>query len=223
MPKVRQYGDGCAIAVALDTVGERWALLVVRELLLGPKRFTDLQAGLPRAGAKVLSQRLRELESAGVVQRRILSPPAASTVYELTERGAALQDVIAALGLWGTSVAESSSDPIGADSAVLRLRTYFVPQPGQPWSATYEIRLGRDRFAASVVGGALVVLSRGESRERPDAVIDTDPGTLNAALASERERRAATKDGRLTIAGDDRAVRRLFAAVRVPSAAGFGR
>src|SRR5215204_4140654 len=87
MATMRTYDDGCAAAHALDLIGERWALLVVRELLLGPKRFTDLRAGLPNASPNVLAQRLRELEAAGIVRRRKLPPPAASRVYELTEWG----------------------------------------------------------------------------------------------------------------------------------------
>ena len=94
----RTYCDGCAAAHALDLVGERWALLVVRELLLGPKRFTDLRAGLPGVSANVLAQRLRELERAGVVRRRKLPPPAASRVYELTDWGMELEPVIVRLG-----------------------------------------------------------------------------------------------------------------------------
>ena len=84
---MRTYGDGCGIAHGLDLLGERWALLVVRELLLGPKRFTDLREGLPNVSPNVLSQRLRELEEVGVVQRRKLPPPAASMIYELTDWG----------------------------------------------------------------------------------------------------------------------------------------
>src|SRR4051812_50019297 len=83
----RSYGDRCGIARALDLVGERWALLVVRELLLGPKRFTDLRAGLPQLSADVLSQRLRELEAAGIVARRTLARPAAPRGYAPTPRG----------------------------------------------------------------------------------------------------------------------------------------
>ena len=94
MVTIRSYEDGCAAAHALDLIGERWALLVVRELLLGPKRFTDLRAGLPNVSPNVLAQRLRELEQAGVVRRRKLPPPAASKVYELTEWGMELEPVI---------------------------------------------------------------------------------------------------------------------------------
>src|SRR5919106_3243857 len=100
---MRTYGDLCGIARALDVVGERWALLVVRELLLGPKRFTDLRAGLPHVGPDVLTQRLKELEAAGVVRRATLPPPAASKVYELTRRGAELEPVVLALGRWGSA------------------------------------------------------------------------------------------------------------------------
>src|SRR5919205_66330 len=96
----RSYGDRCGIARALDLVGERWALLVVRELLLGPKRFTDLRAGLPHVSPDVLAQRLRELEQAGVLRRGTLPPPAASRIYELTGRGRELEPVVLALGRW---------------------------------------------------------------------------------------------------------------------------
>src|SRR5436189_5833106 len=97
----RTYGESCAASHALDLVGERWALLIVRELLLGPKRFTDLRAGLPAISPNVLTQRLEELERAGVLRRRKLLPPAGAWVYELTEWGLDLEPVIIALGRWG--------------------------------------------------------------------------------------------------------------------------
>src|SRR5256885_13468027 len=97
MPARRKYDQGCGTAHALDLVGDRWALLVVRELVFGPKRFTDLRGGLPGIGPNVLSQRLKELEEEGVVRRRVLPPPAGSTVYELTEWGAELEEVLVRL------------------------------------------------------------------------------------------------------------------------------
>ncbi|WP_033442211.1 winged helix-turn-helix transcriptional regulator [Saccharothrix sp. NRRL B-16314] len=214
----RRYGDGCAIASALDYVGERWALLVVRELLLGPKRFTDLQDGLPGAGSKVLAQRLRELEAAGVVRRRTLPPPASSQVYELTEWGARLDAVVVALGLWGAGAAVLSEDPVGADAAMIKLRSFFNPQPEQPWTATYEIRLGRYRFTIRVGDGRLVEMSRGEPRE-PDTVIETDPGTLDRVVGAAGALAEAVEQGRLTLTGDGEAGRRLFDAVRLPTSA----
>jgi DNA-binding HxlR family transcriptional regulator len=211
----RRYGDGCAIATALDYVGERWALLIVRELLLGPKRYTDLQAGLPNAGPKILAQRLRELEGAGVLRRRILPPPAASQVYELTEWGAKLDPVVVALGHWGALAPERSADPVSADSAMIRLRSLFSPQPERPWTATYEIRLGRYRFTTRVADGHLVDVSRGEPHDRPDTIIDSDPDTLSRVLGEQESFAKAIADGQLTITGDDKAGQRLFDAAQI--------
>lgn len=209
----RRYGDGCAIATALDHVGERWALLVVRELLLGPKRFTDLQDGLTGAGPKVLAQRLRELEGAGVVRRRTLPPPASSQVYELTEWGAQLDPVVVALGRWGAGAPEPSADHVGADSAMIKLRTFFTAQPEKPWTATYEMRLGRYRFTLRVADGHLVEVSRGEPRDSPDTIVDTDPDTLNGTIGVRPALAEAIHDRRLTITGDDEAGQRLFDAI----------
>src|SRR3954452_6181792 len=114
----RTYGDRCGVARALDLVGERWALLVVRELLLGPKRFTDLRAGLPHVSADVLAQRLRELEQAGVLGRGTLPPPAASRIYELTDRGRALEPVVLALGRWGSAAPVPSGEPRMSEDAL---------------------------------------------------------------------------------------------------------
>src|SRR5258708_34409822 len=98
---VRSYGQFCGLARALELVGERWALLIIRELLVGPRRFTDLRQGLPRIPTNVLSDRLKELEQAGIVRRRVLPRPAASVVYELTEYGNLLEEPPMRLGLWG--------------------------------------------------------------------------------------------------------------------------
>jgi DNA-binding HxlR family transcriptional regulator len=211
----RRYGDGCAIATALDYVGERWALLVVRELVLGPKRFTDLQDGLPGAGPKILAQRLRELESGGVVRRRTLPPPASSQVYELTEWGAALEVVVVALGRWGRAAPEPTDEHVSADSVMIKLRSLFSPQVDQPWTATFEMRLGRNRFTTRVIDGQLIELSRGEPHDRPDTIIDTDPDTLNRIVGSAPAvLTKAIHDGRLTITGNDLAGQRLLNAAR---------
>jgi DNA-binding HxlR family transcriptional regulator len=178
---VRTYGDRCGIARALDVVGERWALLVVRELLLGGKRFTDLRSGLPNIGPDVLSQRLRELEASGVVRRRRLPPPAAAQVYELTDRGRELEPVVLALGRWGSQAPSPSADaPLGADAAMIALKTLFDPAAADGLTARYEIRLGEDRYDARVAERRLAI-TRG-APEDPDAVIDTDPATLATVL-----------------------------------------
>src|SRR5689334_6789397 len=124
----RSYGDPCGIARALDLVGERWALLVVRELLLGPKRFSDLRAGLPHVSADVLAQRLRELEHSGVVRRLKLPPPAGSRVYELTEWGTELEPVVLSLGRWGSRGPVPVTDlELSPDALMIALKTLFDP------------------------------------------------------------------------------------------------
>jgi DNA-binding HxlR family transcriptional regulator len=178
---MRTYGDRCGIARALDLVGERWALLVVRELLLGPKRFSDLRAGLPQIGPDVLTQRLRELEQAAIVRRGTLPPPAASRVYELTDRGRELEPAILALGRWGSQAPGPLGDaPLGPDAAMLALKTLFDPAAARDVNVSYEFRFGELRFHARVREGTLTI-GRGPA-EHPDAVIDTEPGTLAATL-----------------------------------------
>ena len=201
MTTMRTYGDGCGIAHALDLVGERWALLVVRELLLGPKRFTDLRAGLPNIGPDVLSQRLRDLEAGGVVERATLPPPAASQVYGLTEWGRELEPVVLGLGRWGSRAPVPSEDaPLGPDAAMLALKTMFAPADGL--RARYEVRFGEDVYDVRVAGDRLDI-TRGTS-ERPDARIATDPGTLATVL---------WHDGRadeIAVEGDREAFRRFL-------------
>src|SRR5947209_19180138 len=142
MATMRSYQDGCAAAHALDLIGQRWALLVVRELLLGPKRFTDLRAGIPDISPNVLGQRLRELEESGIVRRRKLAPPAAAQVYELTDWGRQLEPAVLALGRWASA---SPSFPLGAemgpDSLVLALKSAFQPEKANGLNTTYELRL----------------------------------------------------------------------------------
>ena len=192
---MRTYGDGCGIAFGLDLVGERWALLVVRELLLGPKRFTDLRAGLPNASPNVLSERLRELERAGVVRRGTLPPPAGSRVYELTDWGRELEDIVISLGHWAARSPSPPEDaPIGVDSIMLALRSLFDPSAADGLLASYEVRLGQDRFRVAVSDGAIEV-ARGPRRCRRD---DRDRpghdrrGALEGPAAGRRAARRAT-------------------------------
>src|SRR5918994_627536 len=118
MSTKRTYSDGCSSAHALDLIGERWSLLIVRDLLFGPKRFTDVHAGLATLSPNVLTQRLRELESAGIVRRRRLPPPISATVYELTAWGAELEPILLALQRWGARSPSFRGDvPMGCDAA----------------------------------------------------------------------------------------------------------
>jgi DNA-binding HxlR family transcriptional regulator len=193
----RTYSDRCGIARALDAVGDRWALLVVRELLLGPKRFTDLRAGLPRVSPDVLAQRLRELEEHGVVRRDHLPPPAASRVYELTDRGRELKAVVLALGRWGSR--EPANDgPLGPDAAVIALMTMFAGD----LEGEYELRLDGHVFALRAADGRLDA-ARGAATD-PAAVIEGRPGALASVLWHGAD------TGQLTITGDARRFLRAF-------------
>ena len=195
----RDYFDGCGAAHALDLVGERWALLVVRELMLGPKRFTDLRTGLPHASPNVLSQRLRELEDAGVLRRRRLPPPAASAVYELTEWGLELEPVLQTLGRWAArSLPES--DHIGVDSLVLSVRTMFTPSRAADRELTLQLHLDDQPFRLEVRDRVLL-LERGEVA-RPDATVRCSPEILAAVVHAGLPVDAAIADGELTVTGD---------------------
>jgi DNA-binding HxlR family transcriptional regulator len=197
MATARTYGEHCAVARALDVVGERWALLVVRELLLGPKRFTALRAGLPNAKPSVISHRLRELEEAGVVRRRKLAPPAGAWVYELTDDGQDLEPIVTAIGNWGARVPTRPGAVHGSDSLVLALKSRFDPEAAAGLDGRYELRLADDRYRIEVSEGGMTA-RRGEL-EAPDAVIETDPETLGAMLLGERR---LDEPGGVTIAGD---------------------
>jgi DNA-binding HxlR family transcriptional regulator len=177
MSTMRTYGDRCGVARALDVVGERWALLVVRELVLGPKRFSDLRAGLRGIAPDVLSQRLRELEETGVLRRTTLPPPSGARVYELTEWGQELEGLVIGLGRWGSRAPFPGAEAeLGTDAFVIALKTLFDPAEAGDLDAEIELRLGGDQFRASVEGGRFTA-SRGEA-EQPDAVVTADPGTL---------------------------------------------
>jgi DNA-binding HxlR family transcriptional regulator len=210
MATMRTYGDGCGIAHALDIVGERWALLVVRELLLGPKRFTDLRDGLPKASPNVLSQRLRELEEAGIVQRRKLPPPAGAAVYELTDWGRDLKPIVISLGTWALRSPTFPDDaPVGTDSVILALGTFFDPDAAGDLSARYELRLGEHVFSIRIADRAIDV-ERGPVDD-PDAVIEADAETLSALIWERRDFADAQAAGDVTVAGDERAVSRFLA------------
>jgi DNA-binding HxlR family transcriptional regulator len=162
----RSYDDPCGTARALDVVGERWALLVVRELLLGPKRFSDLARSLPGTSQNVLSQRLRELVDAQVVRRHRLGPPVSAQVYELTARGHALRPVVVELGRWGSRIPAVTGGELSPDAFVIALLTTF---DGSPGTCAVELRIDDDVFAVTLADGAVDV-ARG-APTRPDAVL----------------------------------------------------
>jgi DNA-binding HxlR family transcriptional regulator/putative sterol carrier protein len=211
----RTYDDGCASAHALDLIGERWALLVVRELLLGPKRFTDLRGGLPGISPNVLTQRLEELERVSIVRRRKLPPPAAAWVYELTDWGLELEAVIMALGRWAArSPALLQGSPLSADALVLSFRTMFDRAAASELQASIELRIGADRFHAQIARGHLK-LARGSASE-PDAVVDADANTLAALVYGGRKLTDALRSGDVAIEGDRSLVKRFLTLFPLP-------
>lgn len=215
MSSRRTYGDRCGVARALDLVGERWALLVVRELLLGPKRFSDLRAGLPRLSPDVLSQRLRELEQEGVVQRRTLPPPAASRVYELTPWGRELEPAVLALGRWASRTPVPAEGAFGADSTVLALKTLYRGADADGLDASWELRLGEHSFHARVRDGHFEV-ARGPA-EAPDAAIESDTSTLAGLLWHGAELEPALASGAVRLEGDRALAERFLRLFPLPA------
>ena len=212
----RSYGDPCGIARALDVIGERWALLVVRELLLGPKRFTDLRAGLPNVGPDVLAQRLRELEASDVIAHRKLAPPAGSQVYELTARGRALEPVVLELGRWGsTAPFPPASNELGVDSTILALKTLFDPASAGDVQSRVELRLGEQAVDARLADGTFEITR--EASESPDAVLAASPTTLAALLWQGLTVAAARKSGDAVVEGDGRALERFLRLFPLPA------
>jgi DNA-binding HxlR family transcriptional regulator len=202
MPLVgrREYGQYCGLAKALELVGERWALLVIRDLMVGPRRYTDLRRGLPRIPTNILATRLKELEQSGLVRRRRLLP-AGSVGYELTEQAADLAEAVLALGRWGSrQLSEPRPDEvITAESAVMALRAAFRPEAAGGLSAGYELRSAHTVIHAQVHDG------KAEVRKGPlpgaDLVIATGL-PLTALLCDRVSPAQAVADGRVGLVGD---------------------
>ena len=205
----RSYGDPCGIARALDVVGERWALLVVRELVLGPKRFTDLKAHLPGIATDVLSQRLRQLEAAGILRSVTLPPPASGRAYELTERGHELEPVLHALGRWGAQESFAAAQhEMTVDAFAVALSTVFDADSADGPDVTVVLDLDGDHVVATVTGGELEV-ARGEA-DQPDARVESSIAALREVLWRGRPLTDAEADGSLVVHGRQGVVRRFL-------------
>jgi DNA-binding HxlR family transcriptional regulator/putative sterol carrier protein len=212
--EMRSYGDPCGIARALDLVGERWALLIVRELLLGPKRFTDLRAGVPGASPNVLAQRLRELEQAGLVLRRKLGPPAGVQVYELTARGHDLEPILLELGRWGSRSPSRPAAELGVDALMLALKTTFDAGAARGLRSSYQLRLGNDCFRVVVADGRIDI-TRG-STEAPDVTLETDGATLRSLVFGRRRLTEVVRSGGLRFEGHRQTLERFFLLFPLP-------
>lgn len=200
----------CGLATALDLLGERWTLLIVRELLLGPQRYSDLQHSLPGLGTNLLAERLRHLESIGVVRRTQLPPPAASAVYELTELGCELEDVVIGLARWGSRFTcepcEQTFDPRRQAFAMFarldRVAARHVDE-------MYEYRIGEHVITAHVTRGT--VTATPAIGRRPDAVLTTDTQGFCELFERGRPPEELASEGRLQIEGDPDCAHRAVA------------
>ncbi len=207
----RSYGQYCAIASALDVVGERWSLLVLRELLSGPKRFKDLRHGLPGIGTGLLSTRLRELEAAGVIRRTVLPPPAGVQVYELTESGLELEPVLVGLARWGAKrLGEyERGQAFKPHWLLLFLSTEYRRDAAAGVHETYEFEIAAELLHARVSDGEV------EVRDGPaaDAVlrVSADADTFLDAVSSPGRLEDAVASGALRVSGDREALRRCIA------------
>lgn len=183
---MKTYAQYCPVCHALEAVGERWSLVIVRDLLRGPKRYTDLLEGLPGIGTNILASRLRDLEAAGVVRKTKLPPPAASTVYELTEYGAELEEVVNALGRWGARSLRPPrpTDRLPAGWLANGARATFDPAAAQGVTETFLVRCGGEETTLRVADGTLEVV---EGPAVADTLIELEPAELFELVSRERE------------------------------------
>ena len=220
---MRKFDQYCPMAHALSLVGERWSLLVVRELLHGPKRYTDLAHGLPGIGTNILAARLKDLEQVGVIRKRKLPPPTPATVYELTEYGQGLNEAMYALARWGAR----SLGPPGPDDelypewGVNALPALFNADEARGLTETYAFKVADDVFTARIVDGALDG-SVGLATDA-DLLVQTDMATFFDLATGELDLKSAVKCGRALAQGSrearDRCFRVLSLAPRVGAAA----
>lgn len=215
MDRKRSYDDGCALAQALDLVGERWALLVMRELMFGPKRFTDLKGDLPGIATNVLTQRLAGLEDAGIVTQVDLPRPARGRAYALTPWGLAFRETIRVMGEWASRSPQLRFDhPLSAAAAMLSLGSMFDPGRAGTARVAVDLRLPDSDFAVAVEGGRLSV--EPGRHAAPEAVVAGDQNALLPVLYAGKPVAAAAADGSLRVEGDAGALERLAGMFRSP-------
>jgi DNA-binding HxlR family transcriptional regulator len=206
MGEKRSYGQYCTVARALDVVGERWTLLLVRELSTGPKRFKDLLEGLPGIGTNLLANRLKRLEGEGIVRRATLPPPAGSNVYELTELGGSLEPVIVALSRWGARLLDAprEEEDLRAGWAAVAMRSAIGRGVAGDRPSTYEFRIDGEAFHVRVRDGeeGERVEVRQGSVPDPDLVVTGDAETFLAVASGRLSPEEAVQSGALWVEGD---------------------
>lgn len=205
----RSYNQYCAVARGLDVIGDRWTLLLVRELLLGPKRYGDLLAASPGMGTNLLADRLREMEAQDLIERATLPPPAGSTVYRLTEAGAELEAVVRAIGRWGVRLMgpRRPDEHVSVGAWFIAIRERFRPERAQGLREAYEFRIDGRVFEVRL-DGETCATSEG-SANAPVAVFTMDAETLDEILRGSTTAPQAIADMRVEINGDAEALARF--------------
>jgi DNA-binding HxlR family transcriptional regulator len=194
----RSYDQYCSAARALDVVGDRWTLLIVRELLAGPRRYTDLHADLPGVSTDVLASRLKDMERDGLTTRRRLPPPGAAYVYELTPRGSALLPVLQSLGAWGEA-------ELGERRPTDAVRAHWFALPllrALEGEGLVEVRLEEGRFHLRVGAGDGPVYGDGPAPGEPDALLSLDTATCTAISRGGLTLADAVRAGRVGVSGE---------------------
>jgi DNA-binding HxlR family transcriptional regulator len=206
----KEYGQFCGLSHALDLIGSRWTLMIVRELLVGPRRFTELEHGLPGIPTNVLSTRLRDLEEHGLVERRLLPRPANSVVYELTDYGRELEDPLLRLGHWGAKSLPTpkSTDFVGSSSITLGLRAMFHPEAAQGMHLTFEVPV-RDFVVQGRIDDGVLTVPDG-CGGHPQLSIQGDPATMMELFHGRESVATAHATQRIAIDGSLDDAERFF-------------
>lgn len=214
----RSYNQLCGLAYALDIVGERWTILIIRELIPGPRRFKDLVDGLPGISTNLLTERLKELEENRVIRRRVLPPPAGSTVYELTAVGQALEKTLLELGKWGRQFVPASMEGVHVlhvGSYALTPKTFFRPELAQGVNETYALHIGDEVQQIRIANGEIEV-QQGEPPQADVALYAETPVYLGLLLG-ELDLDTALAGGLVRVEGDVAALRRFLKICGIPS------
>jgi len=208
---MKSYNQFCALASALDYVGERWTLLIIRELLIGPRRFKDLMDGLPGISTNLLSNRLKTLEEQGILCRRVLPPPAGSTVYELTLLGQSLENAILELGRWGARLLPASLEGVALPSLgaiAVALKAFFHAEEAQGVNETYGLQFGEETLRVRVREGEVQV-QQGES-QGSDAIFHTTMQVFLGLFTGQIQPAEAISGGLVWIEGESDALSRFL-------------
>jgi DNA-binding HxlR family transcriptional regulator/putative sterol carrier protein len=214
----KSYNQFCALASALDYVGERWTLLIIRELLVGPRRFKDLMDGMPGISTNLLSERLKSLEQQGILRQRVLPPPAGSTVYELTPLGQSLEKPILELGRWGAQLLPRSFEGIALPSLgsiAVALKAFFHPDAAQQIHKVYGLHLGEETLQVNIKGGEIKI-QQGEA-QTSDADFYTNMQVFLGLFTGQLDPDDAIVKDLIRIEGDPAALKKFLNYCYVPS------